>query len=89
MDPSRYVREFDSRMERLIAPQEPIRMRLGKPVTHTGMILPYGRGGYRHSFGSSCGSLGAVNEGLPPMAWVILLGGSAVLAYTLLQSVKS
>ena len=109
MDPNRYVRHFDNRMERLAAPQEPARIRLGKPVTHTGMILPYGRGGYRHSFmapvtpeqilsggmgdcgcAGGCGGLGAEGkQGLPFMAMVILLGGGAVLAYTLLQAVKS
>lgn len=87
---SRYVRNFDRRMERLASPQEPIRMRLGKPVTQTGMILPYGRGGYRHTFGNCCGSLGADDgQGMPFMAWVLLLGCGGALAYTLLQSVKS
>jgi len=88
---SRYLRAFDSRAERLVDPQEPARIWGGKARTQTGMILPYGSGGYRHSF-SDCGcGLGAAGsaDSLPFMAWVILLGGGAVLAYTLLQSVKS
>lgn len=89
---SRYVRAFDSRAERLVNPQEPARIWGGKPVTQTGMILPSGHGGYRSGYGGcgSCGSLGDEGEqGLPFMAWVLLLGGGAALAYTLLQSVKS
>ena len=88
---SRYVRAFDNRAERLINPQKPVRVWNGKPVTQTGPILPYGRGGYRQGFGcSSCGSLGAEgDQGLPFIAWVLLLGGGAVLAYTLLQSVRT
>jgi len=92
---SRYVRAFDNRVERLAAPQEPARVWGGKAVSQTGMILPYGRGAYRQTFGdcgcsSGCGGLGVEGEsGLPFMAWVMLLGGGAVLAYTLLQSVKA
>lgn len=86
----RYVRRFDTRAERLVRPQGPVRMWGGQPVTHTGMILPSGRGGYRHSF-NGCGCMGAdsPDQGMPFMAWVILLGGGAVLAYTLFHSVKS
>lgn len=87
MRPDRYVRRFDNRTERLVNPQEPARMWGGKPVTHTGFILPYGRGGYRHSFSKYVASpMGDdVEQGMPFMAWVLLLGLGGALAYTLLQ----
>jgi len=91
MGPDRYVRRFDNRMERLVNPQEPARVWGGKPVTHTGYILPYGRGGYRHGF-SGCGScgLGAEGEqGVPFLAWVLLLGLGGTLVYTLLQATRT
>lgn len=85
---SGYVRSFDSVAERMAAPQESARTRLGQPVTQTGMILPYGRGGYRHSFGGCgcAGSMGAVGDtGMSSTMLVILLGGGALLAYTLFK----
>jgi hypothetical protein len=64
----------------------------GKPVAHTGYILPYGRGGYRQGFGGCgvCGGLGGEGEqGAPFTAWVLLLGMGGALAYALLQAPKT
>lgn len=58
MSTGRYVKSFDSRAERLVDPQEPARIWMGKPVTNTGFILPHGRGGYRHGFSGGCGCAG-------------------------------
>ena len=86
MNSGRYTRSFDNRVERLADPQGPARTWLGKPEVQTGFILPYGKGGYRHSFsGCGCG-MGAVGDaGLSSTMLVILLGGGALLAYTLLK----
>jgi hypothetical protein len=92
---SRYVRAFDSRAERLVAPQEPARVWGGKPRTQTGMILPYGRGAYRHDFGAEpcgeCDGLAAVEgeQGMPFMAWVLILGCGGALLYTLLHAART
>jgi hypothetical protein len=91
MGPDRNVRRFENRTERLVNPQEPARVWGGKPVTHTGYILPYGRGGYRHGFDGcgSCGMGAEPDQGLPFTALVLLLGMGGVLVYTLLQAPRS
>ena len=90
---SRYTQAFDNRAERLVNPQGPAHVWGGKAVTHTGYILPYGKGGYRHSFGGcggGCGGLGAeVEQGMPFMGWVLLLGLGGALAYSLLQAPRT
>lgn len=85
MNSGRYTRSFDTRTERLAAPQGPLRTWLGKPEVQTGFILPYGKGGYRHSFGGCGCGMGSLDTGMSSTALVILLGGGALLAYTLLK----
>jgi len=81
---SRYVRNMESVAERLARPQNPMMILNGKPVKQTGMILPYGRGGYRHEF-SGCGCMGSVKEQENSTALlVVFLVAGAALAYTLL-----
>jgi hypothetical protein len=76
---------MESVAERLARPQNPMMILNGKPVKQTGMILPYGRGGYRHEF-SGCGCMGSVKEqeeNSTALLVVFLVAGAA-LAYTLL-----
>lgn len=80
------VRSFENRLERLAAPQPPVRTWLGVPATQTGFILPRARGGYRHGFGGCGCGMGAVGDtGMSSTALMILLGGGLLLAYTLLK----
>lgn len=86
--PSQYVRSFDNRLERLVDPQPPARLWLGQSLpAKTGFIAPYGKGAYRHSFsGCGCG-MGGDDQGMPAMAWLLLIGGGLALGYTLLYAV--
>lgn len=85
------VRRIDNRAERLVNPQGPAQMWSGKPVEHSGYILPYGKGGYRHGFGDCgyAGGLGEVEQGMPFMAWLLLLGMGGALVYTLLHAPRT
>ena len=81
--PGDITNRYQHRLERLTNVQPSARYKNGVPVDHAGFILPFNRGGFRHTFGGcgSCG-MGAVEEGPGLMGWLLLVGGAATLLWT-------